>query len=63
MTAYTDRCREMQLRITEPSAASPDAAEASLTCEIEPYIDAEFSAERKLGETATSVTMRVWDTD
>ena len=63
MTAYAERCREMQLKITEPSAAEPDSSEASLTCEIEPYIDAEFSAERKRGETTTSVTMRVWGTD
>ena len=63
MTTYTERCREMQLKITEPSAASTDASEASLTCEIEPYIDAEFSAERKPGEDITSVTMRVWGND
>jgi hypothetical protein len=63
MTTYTKRCQEMQLKITEPSAANPDASEASLTCEIEPYIDAEFSAERKPGDAATSVTMRVWGDD
>ena len=63
MATDTERCREMQLKITEPSAAGPDASKASLTFQIEPYIDAEFSAERKPGEAITSVTMRVWGDD
>ena len=36
------------------------ARQATLVCEIEPYIDAEFHAERNVPAAATSVSVRVW---
>jgi hypothetical protein len=35
----------------------------ALVCEIKPYIDAEFQAQRKPGEASTEVGLRVWGDD
>lgn len=63
---YAQRCREMGLKITrEPYAKADDgtAGGVALVCEIKPYIDAEFNAERKPGEASTEVGLRVWGDD
>jgi hypothetical protein len=64
ISTYAERCRAMGLRITRNETASlgndADGTEATLVCEIEPYIDAEFHAERKGPAAATSVSVRVW---
>ena len=64
--AYAKRCRELNLKVTRgPEAKTePDgAAGVTLVCEIRPYIDAEFYAERKPGDATTQVSMRVWGSD
>lgn len=64
--AYAQRCREMGLKITRgphPQASDGKAGGVALVCEISPYIDAEFHAERKPGEGATEVGLRVWGND
>jgi hypothetical protein len=64
--AYAQRCREMGLKITrgpEPNRYGDEENGASLVCEIEPYLDAEFHAGRKPGETTSEVSMRVWGDD
>ena len=64
VAAYSERCEAMGLKVTkrEVSVASNDAdsTEATLVCEIEPYIDAEFHAERKVLATISEVSVRVW---
>ena len=51
ISTYAERCRAMGLRVTRNETASlgndADGTQATLVCEIEPYIDAEFHAERK----------------
>ncbi len=64
--AYAQRCRDMGLKITRgPHLKAGDDKDSgvSLVCEISPYIDAEFHAERKPGEIATEVGLRVWGND
>ena len=64
--AYVKRCRAMGLTITrgpEPKSEQDGAAGVTLVCEIRPYIDAEFYAEQKAGETTTEVSMRIWGSD
>lgn len=66
VAAYAERCRGMGLTITRgpgPSTGDSLAAEAELVCQIRPYIDAEFHAGRRLGETTTKVGVRVWGDD
>ncbi len=64
MEAYAKRCQDMGLKITRaPQAKAGDNTAMSLVCEIRPYIDAEFHAERKPGETTTEVGLRVWGDD
>jgi hypothetical protein len=64
IATYTERCRAMGLRVKESKTADlgDDAGgmQAALVCEIEPYIDAEFHAERKGAAATTSVSVRVW---
>lgn len=64
IATYAGRCSATGLRVKTretPSANSDaDAGQATLVCEIEPYIDAEFHAERNVPATATSVSVRVW---
>ena len=54
----------MGLRVTRNETASlgndADGTQAMLVCEIEPYIDAEFHAERKGAAATTQVSVRVW---
>ena len=64
--AYQSRCRDMGLKITrapEPKAVGGEKSGVSLVCEIRPYIDAEFHAERKADAIATEVSIRVWGDD
>jgi len=56
-TAYADRCRAMALKITENTV---DAGVASLTCEIQPYLDVELHAERGPQAALAQVSLRVW---
>lgn len=66
IAAYAQRCREMGLKITREShakAGDDKDSGVSLVCEISPYIDAEFHAERKPGEPSTEVGLRVWGDD
>jgi hypothetical protein len=66
IAAYAQRCREMGLKITRESHSKPDdgtAGGVALVCEIKPYIDAEFQAQRKPGEVSTEVGLRVWRDD
>lgn len=63
---YAGRCRAMGLKVTrgpQPRALEGDETGAALTCEIEPYLDAEFYAGRKPGETGSAVSIRVWGSD
>jgi hypothetical protein len=50
--------------VTKRSIAGRDedagVAQATLVCEIERYIDAEFHAERKASAAVSSVSVRVW---
>jgi hypothetical protein len=67
VAAYSERCEAMGLMVTkrEVSVANNDAdsTEATLVCEIEPYIDAEFHAERKVLATISEVSVRVWGSE
>jgi hypothetical protein len=66
IAAYAQRCREMGLKITREAHSKPDdgtAGGVALVCEIKPYIDAEFQAQRKPGEVSTEVGLRVWRDD
>jgi hypothetical protein len=67
VAAYAERCGAMGLKVTkrEVSVANNDAeaTEATLVCEIEPYIDAEFHAERKPLAADSKVSVRVWGSD
>ena len=66
IAAYADRCTAMGLRITKREPVSRTAAgdeEAFLECEIEPYLDVQVSAERKVSATLAGVSMRVWGSD
>jgi hypothetical protein len=66
IAAYAQRCREMGLKITRgPHLKAGDDKDSgvSLVCEISPYIDAEFHAERKPGEITTEVGLKVWGHD
>lgn len=66
VATYAKRCGEMGLKITtgpKPETYEGEESGASLVCEIEPYLDAEFHAGRKAGATATEVGIRVWGTD
>lgn len=64
IAAYAERCRAMGLKVTKSTIpggdSNADATQAILTCEIEPYIDAEFLAERKASATDSRVSVRVW---
>jgi hypothetical protein len=63
---YAKQCREMGFKITrgpEREAGGSETSGVSLVCEIVPYIDAEFWAERKPGETTTQVAIKVWGDD
>ena len=64
IATYAERCRAMGLRVTRNETASlgneADGTEATLVCEIERYIDAEFHAERKGPAAATRVSVKVW---
>jgi hypothetical protein len=59
--AYTARCTAMGLKILPPEP--PPEGGVGLTCEIEPYINAEFWAERTAQAALTSVSVRVWGRD
>jgi hypothetical protein len=63
IAVYAERCGAMGLRVTKQEIANGgngDGTQAVLVCEIEPYIDAEFHAERKGSAAVTRVSMRVW---
>lgn len=66
MDVYEQRCRDMKLKInkreTPQDTGTPVVAE-QLVCEIKPYLDAEFYAERKTQDALTEVSMRVWGSD
>ena len=66
IAVYAGRCTAMGLRITRREPVSRTAAgdeEAFLECEIEPYLDVQVSAERKVSATLSGVSMRVWGSD
>lgn len=64
IAAYAERCQALGLRVTKRTEpADDDDSIASLVCEIEPYLDAEFRAERKPPATTTKVGLRVWGSD
>lgn len=66
VAGYAGRCTAMGLRITRREPVSRTAAgdeEAFLECEIEPYLDVQVFAERKVSATLGSVSMRVWGSD
>ena len=58
-----NRCRRLCADTSGPSSRDSRAAEAELVCQIRPYIDAEFHAERRPGEITTRVGVRVWGDD
>jgi hypothetical protein len=63
---YAQRCTAMKLKVIEPPKAESTEAggnAASLTCEIEKYLDVEVYAERKDGIAQTEVNLRVWGSD
>lgn len=64
--AYEQRCTAMKLTVIEPPKAESTEEggnAASLTCEIEKYLDVEVYAERKDGVAHTEVSVRVWGSD
>jgi hypothetical protein len=66
IAAYAGRCTLMGLRVTKREPVSRTARgdeEAFLECEIEPYLDVQVFAERKVSTTLTDVSMRVWGSD
>ena len=66
LAVYAKRCAELGLRVTvgpKPDIHDGDETGASLVCEIERYLDAEFYAGRKAGAAATQVKIRVWGSD
>jgi hypothetical protein len=63
---YAQRCTAMKLKVTEPPKAESTEEggnAASLTCEIEKYLDVEVYAERKDGMAQTEVNLLVWGSD
>jgi hypothetical protein len=63
IATYADRCNALGLRVTKREPADSTGGseqEAFLECEIEPYLDAQVSAERKVSATVSEVSMRVW---
>jgi hypothetical protein len=63
---YAKRCTKMGLKITrgpEPQTYDGEETGATLVCEIEPYLDAEFHAGRKAGAVTTEVGLRIWGSD
>lgn len=64
LDAYAERCRKLGLKVTKGPMPSEYTANALfLECEIEPYIDAQFLAERKPSAERTEVNVRVWGRD
>jgi hypothetical protein len=67
VAAYAERCGAMGLKVTERKASvasnDADATEATLVCEIEPYLDAEFHAKRNALAPVSEVSVRVWGSD
>lgn len=66
VATYAKRCSEMGLKIAagpRPETFEGEDAGASLVCEIETFLDAEFHAGRKAGGTTTDVSVRVWGSD
>lgn len=61
---YAARCEAMGFRVTERSPADagidPAPADASLRCEIEPYINVEVHAMRLPKVAGTAVSVKVW---
>ena len=63
IATYAGRCNAVGLRVIKREPAGNAVAgqeEASLVCEIEPYLDAQVFAERKVSATVTGISMRVW---
>jgi hypothetical protein len=64
VAAYIGRCGALGLKVTKSAvsagASDADATQATLVCEIERYIDAEFHAERKASAAVSTVSVRVW---
>jgi hypothetical protein len=63
VATYAERCTGMGLRVTRRAPADGPSAEREvliLDCEIEPYLDVQVFAERKVSATVTGVSMRVW---
>lgn len=66
MDVYAKRCEAMKLKINvhgTPDDVKPPVAAARLVCEFEPYLDAEFYAERKTPEALSEVGLRIWGSD
>jgi hypothetical protein len=64
LDTYSKRCGDLRLKINKgPVVSEYEPHALILVCEIEPYIDAEFYAERKPQAPVTSVSMRVWGRD
>jgi hypothetical protein len=63
VATYARRCTAFGLRVIKrPPADGPGANGEALIleCEIEPYLDVQVFAERKVSATVTEVSMRVW---
>jgi hypothetical protein len=64
LDTYAARCRKLGLKVTKEPAVWEHGVNAMyLECEIRPYIDAQFVAERKPPAELTDVGVRVWGRD
>lgn len=59
---YAQRCGNVNAKVIERPAPEQkvDTVSASLVCEFEPYINAEFFAERTSPSAKSQVSMKVW---
>lgn len=62
---YAQRCRDLKLAVIDGPRPEPKEGVdvGRVTCEIEKYLDIEVYAERKEGDTATEVNVRVWGSE
>lgn len=63
VATYAERCGALALRVTRRAPAVGSGADREalfLECEIEPYLDVQVVAERKVSATVTEISMRVW---
>ena len=63
VATYAERCGNLALRVTKRQPAEGTGVDREalfLECEIEPYLDVQVVAERKVSATVTEVSLRVW---